>query len=82
MFFIQNKKPEPKFVIDEASGEKVQAPDEMDEEALKEFLKPKFQKHIYPDSVIVLRGSKELLHARLHKLDAEKIKGTHWEPAE
>lgn len=42
VFFIQNKKPEPKFIIDEASGEKVPAPDEMDEDALKEFLKPKF----------------------------------------
>jgi adenylate kinase len=42
VFFVQNKKPEPKFVIDEATGERVQAPDEMDEEALKEYLKPKF----------------------------------------
>ena len=35
----------------------IPSPDEMDEDALKEYLKPKFQKHIYPDSVIVLRGS-------------------------
>jgi adenylate kinase len=62
VFFVQNKKPEPKFTIDEATGEKVPVPDEMDEDALKEFLKPKFQKNIYPDSVIVLRGTKELLH--------------------
>jgi adenylate kinase len=48
VFFVQNKKPEPKFNIDEATGEKVQAPDEMDEEALKEYMKPKFQKNIYP----------------------------------
>lgn len=42
VFFIQNKKPEPKFTIDEATGEKVQAPDEMDEDTLREYLKPKF----------------------------------------
>jgi len=42
VFFVQNKKPEPKFIVDEATGEKVPAPDEMDEEALKEFIKPKF----------------------------------------
>jgi adenylate kinase family enzyme len=59
VFFITNPKPEPKFIVDEATGEKVPAPEEMDEEALKEFLKPKFQKNIYPDSVIVLRGGKD-----------------------
>lgn len=79
---MQNKKPEPKFVIDEATGEKVQAPDEMDEEQLKEFLKPKFQKNIYPDSVILLRGGKELIRERLHKFGADQIKTGHWAPAE
>lgn len=55
----------------------------MDEEALKEFLKPKFQKNIYPDSVIVLRGSKELVSSRLSKLVApEELNGSHWAPAE
>ena len=82
VFFVQNKKPEPKFTIDEATGEKVPVPDEMDEDALKEFLKPKFQKNIYPDSVIVLRGTKELLHQKLSKLGADAIKGTHWVHAE
>lgn len=43
----------------------MQAPDEMDEEALKEFLKPKFQKNIYPDSFILLRGSKEMIGQRI-----------------
>ena len=82
VFFVQNKKPEPKFVIDEATGEKVQAPDEMDEEALKEYLKPKFQKNIYPDSFILLRGSKELINARLKKFGADVKKDGHWQPAE
>jgi adenylate kinase len=86
VFFVQNKKPEPKFIIDEASGEKVPAPDEMDEEALKEFLKPKFQKNIYPDSVILLRGSKDLVASRLDKFlpgkTPEEIKDWHWAPEE
>ena len=42
VFFIQNKRPEPKFIVDEATGERVQAPDDIDEDAMKEFLKPKF----------------------------------------
>ena len=82
VFFVTNKKPEPKFVIDEATGEKVPAPEEMDEEALKEFLKPKFQKNIYPNSVIVLRGDKDLIHSRLGKflkdLPAEEVASHHW----
>jgi adenylate kinase len=86
VFFVQNKKPEPKFIIDEASGEKVPAPDEMDEEALKEFLKPKFQKNIYPDSVILLRGSKDLVASRLEKFlpgkTPEEVKTWHWAPEE
>jgi len=82
VFFIVNKRPEPKFTIDEATGEKVPVPDEMDEDALKEFLKPKFQKNIYPDSVIVLRGTRELLQQRLNKLGADALKDTHWVPAE
>jgi hypothetical protein len=50
----------------------VPAPDEMDEDALKEFLKPKFQKNIYPDSVIVLRGTKDLIWSRLTKFGSHE----------
>jgi adenylate kinase family enzyme len=86
VFFVQNPKPEPKFIIDEATGEKVPAPEEMDEEALKEFLKPKFQKNIYPDSVILLRGSKDLISSRLEKFlpgkTPEETKTWHWSPEE
>jgi len=82
VFFVTNKKPEPKFIIDEATGEKVPAPEEMDEEALKEFLKPKFQKNIYPDSVIVLRGGKDLIQTRLNKfvkdLPDDQVADNHW----
>ena len=84
VFFVANKRPEPKFIVDEATGEKVPAPDEMDEEAMKEFLKPKFQKNIYPDSVILLRGSKELIAERLNKFlpgkTPEEVKHWHWAP--
>jgi adenylate kinase len=86
VFFVTNPKPEPKFIIDEATGEKVAAPDEMDEEALKEYLKPKFQKNIYPDSVIVLRGGKDMILNRLKKFVAElpedQQKEHHWTPAD
>ena len=78
VFFVVNKKPEPKFVIDEATGEKVQAPDDMDEEALKEYLKPKFQKNIYPDSFILLRGSKDLITQRLKKFGADVMINPSW----
>jgi len=78
VFFLQNTKPEPKFIVDEATGERVQAPDDMDEEALKEFLKPKFQKNIYPDSFILLRGSKQLIDQRIKQFGADVKEGGHW----
>ena len=81
VFFVANKRPEPKFTIDEATGEQVPVPDEMDEEQMKEFLKPRFQKNIYPDSVIVLRGSRDLINKRVRKLVADFEK-THWVPDE
>lgn len=43
----------------------------MDEEALKEYLKPKFQKNIYPNSVIVLRGGKDQIMTRLKQFVAD-----------
>ena len=36
-------------------------PEEVDEEELKKFMRPKFQKNIYPDSVILLRGTETML---------------------
>lgn len=50
----------------------------MDEDALKEFLKPKFQKDIYPDSVISLRGTTDKIENRIRSLTEDQIKGTHW----
>lgn len=56
VFYIVNKKPEPKFVVDENGDQ--QPVEEMDEDTLKEFLRPRFQKEIYPDSFILLRGDR------------------------
>lgn len=81
VFFVSNKRPEPKFTVDEATGEKVPV-EEMDEEAMKEFLKPRFQKNIYPDSVVVLRGGKDMILGRLKKfvenLPEEEKNAHHW----
>ena len=33
----------------------------MDEEARAELLKPKFQKHVYPDSLILIRGDDDYI---------------------
>lgn len=53
----------------------------MDEDQLKEFLKPQFQKDIYPDSVIILRGQQwEIQTQTLDKLPNETLKDTHWMP--
>lgn len=50
---------------------------EIDEEALAELMKPKFQKHIYPDSVIYIRGSNEYLHKRARSMDESA--NTKWD---
>ena len=44
--------------------------DPIDEEELKELLKPKFQKHIYPDSVVFMRGEDEYIRYFAKKLPA------------
>lgn len=61
------KKPEP--VLDEEGNEVPQEDAaEVDEEALAEMLKPKFQSHIYPDSVIYMRGDDEFIRDRAREL--------------
>jgi hypothetical protein len=40
VFYVVNKKPEPKVTINE-DGERIEE-DEMDEDTLKEYLKPRF----------------------------------------
>lgn len=49
----------------------------MDEEALAELLKPKFQKHIYPDSMIMIRGDDEYIRKHAKTLTMEQ--NTKWD---
>lgn len=47
-------------MITNEEGEVVPDPEEeIDEEELRKMLKPQFQKNIYPDSVVMLRGTPE-----------------------
>lgn len=39
--------------------------EEIDEEELAKLLQPQFQKNIYPDSVILLRGDDDLIRQRV-----------------
>ena len=51
--------------------------DPVDPEEAEELAKkyaPKFQEHIYPDSVVMLRGSDDLLRRRAGELKAEDNK--------
>lgn len=69
VFFItpeQPKKPEKP-----AEGEEEEPPVEEGEEEDPSKYAPKFQKHIYPDSVILIRGDDDELRARANKLSTE-----------
>ena len=57
VFIVQPPPPPPKEPKYDENGELI--PEE--EEDPKEPEKPKFQQHIYPDSVILLRGSDDYL---------------------
>jgi hypothetical protein len=58
VFVVTPKAPEKKF---NEEGEE-DAP--MDEEELAKLMKPQLQKHIYPESVIVLHGTDQFLKRR------------------
>jgi hypothetical protein len=51
---------------------------EEEEEEDAEKYKPKFQVNIYPDSVILLRGTNAELKAKARKLDPHILKGSHY----
>jgi len=63
VFYITPKAPEKKApVVDEETGEVKEAEaEEMDPEEYAKLYAPKFQAHIYPDSVIYLRGDDSFL---------------------
>jgi len=79
VFYIPGKAPEKKpDVLNEETGEMEPAvEEEIDEEALAEMLKPKFQSHIYPDSVILIRGEDKYI--RDHAKSLSKQDNTKWD---
>lgn len=82
VFVIKPVMPERKMIMNE-DGEMVNDPnEEIDEEELKALMKPKFQKNIYPDSVILIRASSQSvisqsLYARLTSVQMQE---SHWMP--
>lgn len=53
--------------------------EEIPEEELAELMKPQFQKHIYPDSVIYIRGSDDYLRNRAREIERNSDKPTKWD---
>lgn len=80
VFFITPEPPAPKEKkFDDEGNEIEEEPLEEEEaEALAERMKPKFQQDIYPDSVILLRGTDDYLRERALALKAED--NTKWDP--
>lgn len=78
VFIERPKAPERKMEMND-EGEMVPV-DEIDEEELKQLLKPKFQDNIYPYSVILLRGEKQQIEEAVHKLSKEELSKSHWMP--
>ena len=69
VFIVQPPPPPPKEVKVDENGEPIE--EAAGSEEGKEPEKPKFQQHIYPDSVILLRGSDDYLRQRAAELSAE-----------
>lgn len=51
--------------------------EEMEEGALEEMMKPKFQTHIYPDSLVMIRGDDDYI--RTHAKALSKEANTKWD---
>lgn len=60
VFIVVPPAPEKKQPVINEDGEE-EPVEEIDEEELANLLKPKFQKHIYPDSVIHIRGEEDFI---------------------
>ena len=80
MFFITPEPPAPKEKKFDDEGNEIEEDpiDDEEAEALAERMKPKFQQDIYPDSVILLRGTDDYLRERALALKAED--NTKWDP--
>lgn len=74
-FWAPKKKEKPKKA--EGEGEGDNEPQDEEEEDEKKY-KPKFQKHIYPESVIMLEGPDEFLKDKAKKLPNEIMKNSHY----
>jgi len=78
VFVIKPDPPKKKPPTIDEEGNEVPAPEEeIDEETLAELMKPKFQKHIYPDSVISIKGDDAFVKAQAKKINRDN-KGTKW----
>lgn len=72
VFVITPSAPEKKAKkLNEDDEEEEEEAEELDEEELAKALRPKFQKHIYPDSVIYLRGDCNYLRKKASELPKE-----------
>ena len=61
---IEKKPPK----VDDEGNEVPDDEEEIDPEELKKMMAPKFQEHIYPDSVILLRGDDDLIRQKAAEL--------------
>ena len=70
VFYITPEAPPKKPVVTDENGEEAPAEEEpIDPEELAKMMAPKFQKHIYPDSTIYLRGDDDFIRKRAANLD-------------
>ncbi|CAI2386648.1 unnamed protein product [Moneuplotes crassus] len=76
-YWAPKKKEKPKKPEGEGEGEEENA-DEGEEEEDEKKYKPKFQKHIYPESVIILEATDEFLMEKAKKLPSEVMKNSHY----
>jgi adenylate kinase len=81
VFFITPEQPKPKEKKFDNEGNEIEEEEpaeELDPEELAKKYAPKFQSHIYPDSVILMRGSDDYLRNRARELKPDDNK--KWDP--
>ena len=70
--------PAPEKKVKKEDDEEEEEEEEIDEEELAKALRPQFQKHIYPDSVIYLRGDDDIIRKKAAQLPSAQNK--KWDP--
>ena len=81
VFYITPDPPAPKPKKFDEEGNEIAEEEEVDPEEAEDAAKkyaPKFQSHIYPDSMILLRGKDDFLRKRAAGLKPEE--NTKWDP--